>query len=84
MADEFYRRSTVTGRSYDVFKCVKLLNSKQCAFYLAENVPLRDIKLSTDRKTNEPILVYYFYKEDTKDAFDKWCRQKEVGNDFTG
>lgn len=76
MNNEFYRISTVTGRSYDVFKTVKILNISQAAFYIYKNVELRDIRQSFDKKTNKPVLVFYFYKEDTYEAYDEWCRNK--------
>lgn len=77
MNDEFYRQSTVTGKSYDVFKTIKILNASQCAFYMHQGVELRDIKQSFDKKTGKPILVYYFYRDETKEAYDTWCKQKD-------
>jgi len=59
--------------SYNPFLCVKILNYKQACFYVSQGVRLRDIKLSYSEKTKEPLFVYYFYREDTKEAYDKWC-----------
>ena len=46
--DEFYRFSTVTGKSYDVFKTVKILNILQAASYMDNDVFPVDIRVSRD------------------------------------
>ena len=53
MGDEYYRFSTVTGKKYNVFDSVKLLNLNQCIFYMENNVFPDDIKISI----NEPKLT---------------------------
>ena len=77
MPEEFFRFSTVTGKSYNFFQCVKILNNKQAAFYMANGVELRDIRISKD-KNDKACLVFYFYKNETKQAYDAWCKQKET------
>lgn len=76
MSEEYFRLSTVTGKSYDVFKTVKILNIQQVCYYLSKNVELRDIRQSLD-KNGKAVLVFYFYKDDTKEAYDEWCKNKE-------
>ena len=71
---EFYRISTVTGRSYDVFKTIKILNLKQATLYMANNIYPVDIKISINNKTKEKCLVFYFDREESKEVYDKWCK----------
>lgn len=74
--DEYYRTSDVTGKTYNVFETIKILNPNQSAFYLSRHVPLQDLKVSTSKDTAKPVLVFYFLKEDTRSAYDEWCKQK--------
>lgn len=73
MSDEFFRRSTVTGKSYDIFKTVKILNIQQACGYMENEVFPVDIKISIDNKTKKKCLVFYFDREESKDVYDKWC-----------
>lgn len=72
MDNEFYRFSTVTGKSYDVFKCVKLLNMQQVAFYLENSVFPVDIRVSLT-ENGKKCLVYYFDRSESKEIYNKWC-----------
>lgn len=77
---EFYKRSALSGEKYDVFDkdIIRILNPRQCAFYVSRSVPILDVRLSTDN-IGRPILVYLFRRSATKEVFDEWCRQKEEG-----
>ena len=76
--EEFIKRSALTGRKYNVFDgVITILNPLQAAFYVANGVDILDVQLSKDRKTDRPILVYLFKRDETKDVFDLWCKQKE-------
>ena len=77
MANEFYRLSTVTGKRYNVFSTIKILNIYQAIFYMEQNIYPVDIKISEDRKLGRKCLVFYFIREETKEAFDIWCRNKQ-------
>lgn len=79
MESKFIRTTTVTGRSYDYFKTIKILNVSQAAFYMSKGVELKDVKQSED-KNGKPILVFYFYRDDTKEAYDLWCKARQVNN----
>ena len=37
-----------------------------------------DIYASVDLKTNNPVLVVLFNREDTKDAYSRWCNSKNL------
>lgn len=71
--DRYFRKSTVTGKSYDLFKTVKIMNIQQACAYMDNNVFPVDIKISIDNNTKKKCLVFYFDKEESKDVFDKWC-----------
>lgn len=71
--DEFYRKSTVTGKSYDVFKTVKILNIQQACSYMDNDVFPVDIKVSEDQRSHKRCLVFYFDRDESKEVYDKWC-----------
>lgn len=77
MNEKRYETSKITGRTYELFSQIRILNIKQSIFYLKNGVVLNDIEISEDRKTHEPVMVFLFNREDTRDAYDKWCRQRE-------
>ena len=73
--DEFYRFSTVTGKSYDIFKTVKILNILQAASYMDNDVFPVDIRVSRDDNMRR-CLVFYFDREESKEVYDKWCKHE--------
>ena len=73
----YFEKSRVTGKEYDLWSVIKILNPKQAAFYMSQGLELKDLEVSEDRKTKEPILVYYFLKDETKEPFDIWCKRKQ-------
>lgn len=75
MKDEYYRLSTVTGKKYDVFKCVKLLNLNQCMYYMQNGIYPVDIKITENDKGNK-CLVFYYNKEETQKIYEDWCSRK--------
>lgn len=74
MTNEFYRFSTVTGKSYNIFSTIKILNPTQSAFYMYNNVFPVDIRISEDKKSNKKCLVFYFVRSETKEVYDQWCK----------
>lgn len=76
----YYEFSKVTGKEYDLWSVIRILNPRQAAFYVSRGLEIQDIEASTDRRTGEPVLVFYFIKEDTKELFDEWCRRKQERN----
>lgn len=76
MENNYYRRSSVTGRTYDLFQCVKILNTQQAIFYLQHGVPLMDLQVSNSHKNDKPILVFVFKKQDTAEAWELWNLKK--------
>lgn len=84
MNEKRYETSKITGRTYELFSQIRILNIQQCIFYLENGVVLNDIEISEDRKTHQPIMVFLFNREDTYNAYDKWCRRHQEGNTYEG
>lgn len=79
MADEFWKRSPVTGQKYDYFSkdIVHLVNLSQCDYYMNECgiMPL-DIMFSDDRKhPGKKIVLFCFSKEQTREAYESWVKR---------
>lgn len=66
-------KSDTTGREYYPSEVVRIINSKQCAAYLANGATLLDIYPSRDFNTGDSILVYIFSRKETRELYDKWC-----------
>ena len=79
-----FKKSPITGREYDLFEVVRILNIPQVIFYLQNNVPLEDIIISEDRRRGTPVLVYLFSRRLSKDAYDRWCKERDKENENNG
>lgn len=66
-------KSNLGDFSYDSREVVRIKNPKQRDLYLMNGIMPKDIYTSIDEKTNEKILVYIFLKDDTREAYEKWC-----------
>lgn len=77
MNKAYYKKSASTGLTYNTFACINIINPKQAAYFCYRNIQLKDIFVSMDRETGDPIFVYVFLKEDTKEVFDEWCKRKK-------
>lgn len=84
MSKPYFETSKATGKTYDIFSIIRILNPRQAAFYCSLGLEIQEIEVSKDRDTNEPILVFYFNKEETREPFDLWCRRKEERNKSGG
>jgi len=82
MNEKVYETSKITGRTYELFSQIRILNIQQCIFYLENGVVLNDIEISEDRKTHQPIMVFLFNREETRDAYDKWCKRRDQIFDY--
>lgn len=76
--DEYYRYRRVTGEKYNIFdkQYIRILNMAQGAFYMSEGVELWDCYPSNN-KNEKPVVVFVFKREETKEAYDKWCNQHQ-------
>ena len=70
--------SEITGYDYNPHEVVRLVNIRQICSYLQMNKKPVDIYASVDLKTNNPVLVVLFNREDTKDAYSRWCNSKNL------
>lgn len=77
----YLETSKVTGKTYDLWSVIRIMNPKQAAFYCSKGLELQDIEVGEDRKTKEPVFVYFFNKEETKVPFDEWCKRKHESNE---
>lgn len=77
---KLYTVSKVTGREYCPEDCIRVLNIKQVAFYLENDLPLEDIYNSIDYKTREPVLVFLFNKKESRDLYALWLQRKALSN----
>ncbi len=75
--EKYYKTSKITGRKYDIFESIKILNISQAIFYLQNQIKLQDLFVSNDKKTDKPVLVFVFNREDTKDVFNEWCTRNQ-------
>ena len=74
---EFYKKSPITNKEYNTFNVVRILNVKQAAFYVYKGLEILHIELSADKNTEEPVLVFYFDRNESRKIFDEWCTRKE-------
>ena len=82
---EYWKRSQVTGKKYDYFSesIIRIINLKQAMSYLSNGAELMDIYTSRNRKTNDPVLVFVFNKnEKLQELYDLWCKHKLEIKDF--
>lgn len=71
--------SETTGRSYLTHKVVRIVNWQQAWAYMKYGVTLLDIYPSNDLKDdNKPVFVYIFDREDSREAYDLWCKRELV------
>ncbi|MBU9742421.1 hypothetical protein KTH81_01190 [Lachnospiraceae bacterium ASD3451] len=57
-------------RDYEIEDTVRIVNTKQAGMYIKHNIPLVDLFWSRD------TLVFVFNREDTKEAYELWCRHE--------
>ena len=70
--------SEVTGITYNPKDVVRILNMRQCAAFCSYGCKIVDVYPSVDYKTGVPIMVVLFFKNDTKEAYDLWCKHELV------
>lgn len=66
-------KSNLGDFSYNTKDVVRIKNPKQRDLYLMNGIMPKDIYTSIDEKTEEKILIYIFAKDDTREAYEKWC-----------
>lgn len=71
--NEFFKYSRITGRKYNVFDTIRILNLAQSMAYIENGVLPVDITVGRN-KNNQRCLIFYFIKDDTAEVYDKWCK----------
>ena len=66
-------KSNLGDFTYNNKDVVRIYNPKQRDLYLMNGIMPKDIYTSIDEKTDEKILIYIFKKDDTREAYEKWC-----------
>lgn len=57
-------------KEYEIEDTVRIVNTRQAGLYVKNNVPLIDLFWSRD------TLVFVFDREDSKIAYDLWCKHQ--------
>lgn len=70
--------SDVTGKDYNIRRAVRILNIRQVCTYMNLNIKPLDIYPSVDFKTNDPVLVFIFDREETRDAYKRWKESENL------
>ena len=73
-----YDVSRITGKRYNVWDQVHIVNIEQAKFYIEQGVPLMDIDFSPSRKdATRMMVVFLFNRDDTQEAWDIWRQRKD-------
>ena len=78
MATEYWKKSYVTGKKYNYFgdDIIRLVNLSQCMAYISNGAELLDIYTSRNRATDDPMLIFVFSKNSTRELYSKWCNHE--------
>lgn len=70
--------SVFKGKKYNPSDTIRLVNVKQSCFYWENGCIPLDVYLSKDYKTQKPMLVFVFNREETQTTgvYDAWCKNK--------
>ena len=68
-----YVTSNVTGKTYALQDVVRILNTQQIIAYMKYGIEILDLYPSIT-SSGTPILVYIVNRNDSKDAYDLWCK----------
>ena len=66
------RYSKFTGRYFNIFNTVRILNTTQATYYIENGVFPLDIYASKD-KNERSVLEFLFSREDTQELYNTWC-----------
>lgn len=76
--EEYLKKSRLTGQYYNLFddSIIRILNPQQVAAYIEYGLMPIDIYTSKDEKTGKKVLVFLFDRQETKAAYDLWCKHE--------
>lgn len=69
--------SDVTGRDYNPFTSVRIINIKQSMMYLKHGCTLLDLYVSV-AKDSSPVMCFIFDRAESKKYYDLWCNYELV------
>lgn len=75
-------KTNLCPRDYDTKEVIRVYNPKQRDLYLMNGIMPVDIYTSIN-EDNKKILVYIFLKEDTREAYELWCKYELSEDTFT-
>lgn len=70
------QESNLKPKSYLPSEVVRILNPKQQLLYVKNGLYPIDIYTSIDSKTGNDVLVMIFIRNETTDAYVKWCNHE--------
>lgn len=73
--EEFLKKSKLTGKEYNAFEGVSILNISQVMAYISNGAIPLDVYVSKT-KENKPCLVFIFSRPGTKELYDLWCKHE--------
>ena len=73
--EKYNRKSSITGKYYNLFDSVRILNLKQVTAYIEHGVLPLHIYTSKD-DSGKSVLVFLFDREETKEVYDLWCKHE--------
>lgn len=71
----YYKTSKITGKTYDLFSIVRIINLQQVKAYITNGGEVLDVVVG-ENDDNKIMVVFYFDREKTKDLYDKWCKHE--------
>lgn len=60
-------------RNYRTSEVCRIINPKQCKFYIKKGLYPIDIYTSIDDKTGNDIIVMIFDRQESYPLYQKWC-----------
>ena len=63
-------------RTIKLDKYIPIVNPKQAAFYWSRGVKPIDIYPSVDTRTDTPIIVFLFNRDDTYTLYKEWLDRR--------
>lgn len=69
-------KSNLKGFQYTEKEVIRIYNRDQQTFYIDSGVYPIDVYTSYAPKNNRKIIIMIFYREQTKEVYQKWCDYK--------
>ena len=80
MSIPYYKTSPITGKTYNLFDMVQILNIQQVCYYIKNKIPVEDIEVTEDRG-GKPRLVFLFSKKNSYMAYEEWKKMRFINDE---